>query len=78
MGVLSWLMRMRVFAGQCCDVRVLHPYALAAALYLIRSLGSVRSCPGSACISFVWVQRCNTSPSLSLSAVEDRQPDATP
>ena len=34
-GLLPWLIHMRVFAGQCCDVRVLHPSSIAATLCLI-------------------------------------------
>ena len=57
-GLLPWLIHMRVFAGQCCDVRVLHPSSIAATFCLICSMGSARACPGSTCISPVWLERC--------------------
>ena len=38
-GLLPWLIHMRVFAGQCYDVRVLHPSSIAATFCLICSLG---------------------------------------
>ena len=34
---------------------------------LFHCLGSARGCPGSTCISLVWLDRCNTSLFLSLS-----------
>ena len=48
---------------------------LAAALYLLRSLGFVRACPGSACISLVWLERCTTSLSLFLTSIPARLAD---
>ena len=49
--LLPWLILVRVFAGQCCDVRVLHPYSLAATFCLLCIIGFARACPGSTCIS---------------------------
>ena len=65
-GLLPWLINMHVFAGQCCDVHALHPYFIAATFCTICSLGSAEACPGSTCISPVWLERCN----LSLSGKE--------
>ena len=42
---------LRVFAGQCCDVRVLHPYSVAAIYRLIYSMGSAGACPSNTCVA---------------------------
>ena len=44
-GLLPWLIHMRVFAGQCYDVRVLHPSSIAATFCLICSLGICQDIP---------------------------------
>ena len=65
-GLLPWLVHMRVFAGQCCDVRVLHPSSIAATFCLICSMGSARACPGSTCIRPVWLRGWVGSPCFPI------------